>query len=580
MNARTLSLWAVLSLGAAAAQGAVVKCVNGKAGPYDCKNVDLMAFVPHSIWGAGSGIAGNDIWGWTDPVTHHEYALVGLSKGTGFLDVTNPESPVYVGFLPCPGCAFPAVPISLHEGPGDHDDPRCSPHEHPGDPFGRAGAGKAAAGAAEAGFFDGGCSGDSSWRDIEVYADHAYIGSEQAGHGLVVFDLRQLRTVTSPPVIFNETFRFTGLGNSHTITVNPETGFVFVNGSRSATICGPGNTGTGGPVMFDASQNPSAPTFVGCNLVDGYTHDSQCVVYRGPDTDYTNHEICMNSNEDTLTIVDVTDKANPVMVNRISYTGVGYTHQGWFVKGQRYFLLDDELDESNSGSNTRTYIFDLNDLNTVPEPIVYTHSTKAIDHNQYVFGNYSYQSNYRAGLRIMETKNIARGVLEEVGLFDIFTADDNRGFNGTWANFPFFESGTVVVNTIEGTNGVFVLRPTLSDLKATVAPVSSIPAPGQTASYVVTVLNQGPAQANATLLDFSLIGGDVVAMTPSVGSCTRVTSRCQLGALTKNQPVTVTLAIRPEVANFRLRVSVRATETDTRPADNTAQALGSGIRTH
>lgn len=243
MNARTLSLWAVLSLGAAAAQGAVVKCVNGKAGPYDCKNVDLMAFVPHSTWGAGSGIAGNDIWGWTDPVTHHEYALVGLSKGTGFLDVTNPESPVYVGFLPCPGCAFPVAPVSLHEGPGDHDDPRCSPHEHPGDPF----SGSATARAAEAGFFDGGCSGDSSWRDIEVYADHAYIGSEQAGHGLVVFDLRQLRTVTNPPVIFNETFRFTGLGNSHTITVNTETGFVFVNAAAAPPSAGRGTPAPAGP---------------------------------------------------------------------------------------------------------------------------------------------------------------------------------------------------------------------------------------------------------------------------------------------------------------------------------------------
>ena len=45
-------------------RAAVAKCVNGKAGPYACKNVDLMAFLPHTTWGGGSG---NDIWGWTDP---------------------------------------------------------------------------------------------------------------------------------------------------------------------------------------------------------------------------------------------------------------------------------------------------------------------------------------------------------------------------------------------------------------------------------------------------------------------------------------------------------------------------------
>lgn len=558
-------------LAAAPARAAAVKCVNGMAGSYPCKNVDLMAFLPHSTWGGG---AGNDIWGWTDPVTRHEWALVGNSRGTAFVDVTNPESPIYAGFLPCPGCAFP---VAEHEGPGDQDNPRCSPHELPGDPGGGGGGGLAAPRAE----LHGECSGDSSWRDIEVYADHAYIGSEQSGHGLVVFDLRQLRTVTNPPVIFNDTFRYTGLGQSHTITVNPETGWVYVNGSRSAGVaCGVTGQTNGGPVMFDASQNPSAPVVVGCNLMDGYTHDSQCLTYRGPDTRFTNHEICMNSNEDTLTIMDVTNHLSPVMVNRIGYAGVGYTHQGWFVGGQRYFLLDDELDESNTGNNTKTYVFDLNTLDAAGiVPMVYTHTTKAIDHNQYVFGNYSYQSNYRAGLRIMETIGVFRGNLAEVGMFDIFPADDNRGFNGTWANYPFFESGTVVVNTIEGSNGVFVLRPTLADLKLTLAGPPAPPAPGQTGTYVFTVLNQGPAKANDTVLDFSLLGGDVTSATTTLGTCQVALTRCKLGAVTKNQPVTVTLKVRPEVDYFRLKANARATEVDTRPADNAAQAGGANVRT-
>ena len=50
------------------------------------------------------------------------------------------------------------------------------------------------------------------------------------------------------------------------------------------------------------------PTFAGCFDDDGYTHDVQCVVYSGPDADYTGAEICFASNEDTVTIVDVTDK--------------------------------------------------------------------------------------------------------------------------------------------------------------------------------------------------------------------------------------------------------------------------------
>jgi len=324
--------------------------------------------------------------------------------------------------------------------------------------------------------------------------------------------------------------------------------------------------------MLDASQNPSAPVFVGCNLMDGYTHDSQCLTYRGPDTRFTNHEICMNSNEDTLTIMDATNPASPVQLNRIGYAGSGYTHQGWFVGGQRYFLLDDELDESDTGNNTKTYIFDLNTLDAAGVvPMVFTHLTKAIDHNQYVWGNYAYQSNYRAGLRIQETQNVAAGQLTEVGMFDIFPSDDNRGFNGTWANYPFFASGTVVVNTIEGTNGMYVLRPTLSDLKVTLAAPPVAPLPGQSANYVFTVLNQGPARSNDTVLDFSLIGGDITSATTTLGTCQLSITRCKLGAVTRSQPVTVTLRVRPEVNDFRLRATARATEVDTRPADNTAR---------
>ena len=107
-----------------------------------------------------------------------ETFIKGRSDGTAFVDVTSPESPVYVGFLPCWQCTWPANGPDRHEDgpPHDKDTPRCAL----GDDAQRS---------------HGGCSGDSQWRDMEVYADHVYIGSEQGGHGLVVFDLRQLRNV-------------------------------------------------------------------------------------------------------------------------------------------------------------------------------------------------------------------------------------------------------------------------------------------------------------------------------------------------------------------------------------------------
>src|SRR5262245_14796581 len=40
-----------------------VPCTDGMAGPYPCRDVDLMAFLPHDEIGGGTG---NDLWGWTD----------------------------------------------------------------------------------------------------------------------------------------------------------------------------------------------------------------------------------------------------------------------------------------------------------------------------------------------------------------------------------------------------------------------------------------------------------------------------------------------------------------------------------
>ena len=76
-----------------------VPCVDGKSGEYDCNNVDLLSFVPLKDMG-GQSTGGNDIWGWTDPETKKEYAIVGLNDGTSFVDVTDPFKPSVLAFLP------------------------------------------------------------------------------------------------------------------------------------------------------------------------------------------------------------------------------------------------------------------------------------------------------------------------------------------------------------------------------------------------------------------------------------------------------------------------------------------------
>jgi choice-of-anchor B domain-containing protein len=371
----------------------LVQCQGGFAGVYPCSNVDLLAFLPLAAIGGG---AGNDLWGWSDPVTGKEYAIMGRTLGTSFVDISDPQNPVYLGNLPTHGV------------------------------FG------------------------SSWRDIKVYADHAFIVSEAMNHGLQVFDLAQLRTVSSPPVTFSETAHYNTFRTAHNIAINEDTGYAYVVGSN---ICGEGLH------MVDVSD-PLNPVDAGCYAGDGYTHDAQCVIYQGPDTTHQGSEICFNSNEDTLTIVDVTNKAAPVQLSSTGYSGVGYTHQGWLTEDHAYFLLGDEKDEQDFAHNTRTRVWDVSDLANPSVIGFYDASTPAIDHNIYVRGGLAYQANYRAGLRILDLANVASGALAEVAFFDIYPDDDDALFNGAWSVYPYFSSGVVVVSGIE--QGLFVLGPQLA----------------------------------------------------------------------------------------------------------------------
>jgi hypothetical protein len=47
-------------------------------------------------------------------------------------------------------------------------------------------------------------------------------------------------------------------------------------------------------------DDPSKPYTTGCSPQDGYVHDAQCIVYRGPDKKYNGRDICYGYNEVSL----------------------------------------------------------------------------------------------------------------------------------------------------------------------------------------------------------------------------------------------------------------------------------------
>ena len=139
----------------------------------------------------------NDVWGWTDPQTGVEYALVGRHDGLSIVDLSTPVEPRPIAFLPS------AISHTI-------------------------------------------------WRDMKVYADHVYVVSESTGHGMQVLDLTRLRGLTEFTEL-NADARYQEVSAVHNLAINEETGFAYAVGSNSG-----GETCSGGLHLIDLSdpKNP------------------------------------------------------------------------------------------------------------------------------------------------------------------------------------------------------------------------------------------------------------------------------------------------------------------------------------
>ena len=139
----------LLALASAPTLFAQTPCESGFADIYPCENIDLMSFIPLEDVGSPTGT--NDIWGWVDPDSGREFAILCLRSGTAFVEVTDPVNPVYLGTLP-----------SFIEG-------------------------------------------NNTWRDAKVFNNYVFVVSEFTGHGMQIMDLTKLvdplLIIPTPPLV-------------------------------------------------------------------------------------------------------------------------------------------------------------------------------------------------------------------------------------------------------------------------------------------------------------------------------------------------------------------------------------------
>ena len=401
-------IFTALSLVFTLSASAQVPCVNGMAGTYPCRNMDLMTFMTLEECGCNPTGNTNDVWGWKSPVSGKEYAILGCADVTSFIDVTYPVNPIFLGTL------------ATH-------------------------------------------SVSSLWRDVESLGNWLYVVSEASGHGMQIFDLNQLDGVTNPPVLFSETAHYPGFSNCHTVNVDPVSGFVYAYGT---------NTVGGGEHIVDVSDplNPTyAGGYENSGYThDGFawTYDGPDADHQGQEI-----VIACNgrsgSDNDILVFVNVTDKTDCVLIDEYDYNGeatIGYFHQGWVTKNKRYFLMNDELDEMALGNDqqpygTRTHIFNITDLDNVTYEGFYEGTSPSIDHNLYALDQFIYESNYRSGVRVLDAIRVAESQLNEVAFFDLYPENDNAQFSGTWSNYPYLPSGIVLATSMY--DGMFIVKPTI-----------------------------------------------------------------------------------------------------------------------
>lgn len=396
-------------LAAMAEAQSAVNCTNGKAGEFECNNLDLLAHVPLATLG-NSDSHGNDIWGHYDLNDQREYALMGLTNGISIVEVTDPEHPRVVSFI---------------------------------------------------------ASQNTIWRDMSTYQyydserrrwmAYAYVSADAATVGTMILDLNELPLkVTHVATDKSDT----SAHNTYISNVDYSTGVAREGLTPYLHLAG--SNKQGGAFNTYSLANPLLPASVYKHTATAranYTHDltslwindarrEQCI-------DKNNAcDLVVDYNENEIIVWDNTNKTQPTTLSRNGYQYVSYVHSGWWTEDKKFVSVHDELDEQRYGLQTRVRFFSLDNLRNLELAGEYVGPTAAIDHNGYVRGNRYYFSNYERGLVVLDISDPRNP--KEAGFFDTYPISNWASFNGAWGTYPFLPSGNILVSDIN--SGLYVVR--------------------------------------------------------------------------------------------------------------------------
>ncbi len=318
------------------------------------KNAQLLArFDPTSSY--------NDIWGYESATG--EYAILGGRNGTYFVDCSNPSQPVQLAFF------------ASNSGGSNWSN--------------------------------------STWRDMKVFGNYAYVVTE-GGAGMKIFDMTN---PTNPQFV-----KMWGTGtwtNAHNIAMDFQNGIAYVCGTRS------------GMHIIDVKTDPINPTLI-TTFRTPYIHDLSV---------QDNIGYLSDQNGNRLLLIDVSNLPSTSSLSSTPLQGRSVSHNTWPTADGTICATTNE----SSGGPTAFYDVS-NKLNPQLLSTFLAGSSSALPHNVFIQDRVAYISHYSEGLRCVDISNPTSP--REVAYYDTTNA---------WGCYPFTSSGTVYISDIS--SGLYLIKP-------------------------------------------------------------------------------------------------------------------------
>ena len=313
------------------------------AGPeYDSFCVTLLSRVSIEDFATFAGTpgnprVGNEVWGYTSP-SGREYAIMGFTTGTGYVDVTDPANPVILEFI--------------NDGV------------------------------------------NSIWRDMAIFGELAYVVAGSGDLTLMIVDLADIDAGNVR--VAKTTDLGLGLTDSHNVYINAASATLYLplsnlnsgNGLTALSLTDPLN-----PVLVGTWTDTDP--FVRC-------HDVQVISYTdGPNAGKEiafcfaeSHGLKIVDVTDKAAMVTLSTLTYP----GVEYCHQGWVSDD----GQYVIFGDELDEYFGVVAQMRTLVADVSVLTAPTLAGTFEFDTCNIDHNQMVRGNLVFQANYSTGLHVLD----------------------------------------------------------------------------------------------------------------------------------------------------------------------------------